>query len=263
MTIRDHAQGGRVLPLVSDPYPTPPARAADVIWHEVECGSYEADLSLWEQLAGEARGPILELGCGTGRVALHLARRGHSIAGLDLNGALVSAFIERAGELPASAEVTDARGFELGREFGLVLAPMQLIQLLGDASERIECLSRIATHLQPSGLAAAAIVEGVPAAVEGPPPPPDAREEDGWVYSSLPLETVVRDGEIVVRRLRQVVSPGGELSDEVDEVRLRTLSAETLEREAARAGLRPAGRRAVPATEAHVGSNVVLLEMGS
>ncbi len=85
---------------------------------------------------------------------------------------------------------------------------------------------------------------------------------DGWVYSSLPLETVVADGEIVVRRLRQTVSPEGSLSDEVDEVRLRILSAEGLEREAREAGLRPAGRRAIPATDAHVGSTVVLFERG-
>jgi len=57
--------------------------SAAVIWHDVECGGYEGDLALWRELAA-AGGPILDLGCGTGRVALDLARRGHRVHGLDL-----------------------------------------------------------------------------------------------------------------------------------------------------------------------------------
>jgi hypothetical protein len=50
------------------------------------------------------------------------------------------------------------------------------------------------------------------------------------------------------------------MSDELNEIELQVLSAETLEDEALEVGLRPAGRRQIPATEAHVGSTVVLLE---
>jgi hypothetical protein len=204
-------------------------------------------------------------------VALHLAKRGHLVTGIDRDAALVAALDRRAGELPAEAQVGDARDFELGREFALALAPMQLMQLFAGERERIACLSSVASHLRPGGMAALAIVEDVVGGVNGRAggsftaarATPDAREIDGWVYSSLPLETVVADEEIVVRRLRQTVSPNGELSDEVDEVRLCALSADTLEREAVAAGLRPIGRRAIPATDAHVGSTVVLLERGS
>ncbi|HEX2096652.1 MAG TPA: hypothetical protein VHF50_04725, partial [Solirubrobacterales bacterium] len=91
-------------------------------------------------------------------------------------------------------------------------------------------------------------------------PLPDAREIDGWVYSSLPLESRIDDDAIVVRRLRQTVSPSGELSEELDEVRLRRLDASAVEHEAEAAGLRPVGRREIPATADHVGSTVVVLE---
>ena len=94
-------------------------------------------------------------------------------------------------------------------------------------------------------------------------PLPDVREVDGWVYSSLPLTATLDDGAIAVRRLRQTVSPQGELSEELDEVRLRLISAEQLEAEARSAGLTPAGRHAIPATDDHVGSAVVLLARGA
>jgi SAM-dependent methyltransferase len=231
-----------------------------VVWHEVECGAYAADLVLWEELAGSASGAILDLGCGTGRVALHLARRGHAVSGLDVDPLLVAAFNEQAATLPATAAVGDARDFDLGAEFELVLAPMQLLQLFEGSAERLRCLRCAAAHLPAGGLAAFAIVESMPEPLDAPPPLPDTREVDGWVYSSLPVDARVESGSIRVRRLRQTVSPDGELHDELDEIRLRTLDAATLEREAREAGLRPAARRPIPATDAHVGSTVVLLE---
>ncbi len=49
-----------------------------------------ADLPFVLQLASEAGGPILELGCGSGRLLLPLARAGHSVIGLDLSGAMLA-----------------------------------------------------------------------------------------------------------------------------------------------------------------------------
>ncbi|HEX7058975.1 MAG TPA: class I SAM-dependent methyltransferase [Solirubrobacterales bacterium] len=235
-------------------------RPIDVIWQDVECGAYAADLKLWEELADQAHGRILDLGCGIGRVALHLARRGHSVTGLDSDSALLAAFSERIGELPADGALGDARQFELEAEFELTLGPMQLVQLFADKGERVACMRCVAAHLRPGGLAAFAIVEEMPDSEAGAAPLPDVREIDGWVYSSLPLDATIDAGSIVVRRLRQIVSPTGELEEEGNEIRLSTLAAEELEREAGEAGLRAAGRRAIPPTEDHVGSTVVLLE---
>jgi len=235
-------------------------RATETIWHDVECGGYDADLPLWAELAGDAAGPVLDLGCGTGRVALHLARRGHDVTGLDRDPELVAAFERRAAGLPARAVEGDARDFRLGAEFALALAPMQLVQLFDSRAERLALLTCVASHLRPGGLAALAIVEEVPAGVGDPEEVvPDAREVDGWLYASLPVETAVDPDRILVRRLRRTVSPDGELSEEPNRVCLRVLGAEELEREAEAAGLRPLARREVGPTEVHVGSTVVLL----
>lgn len=239
------------------------SRRADlaVIWHDLECGSYEADLPLWERLAASGDGPILDLGCGTGRVALHLARRGHRVVGIDLDGDLAAAFNERAEGLQAKAVAADARDFDVDEEFGLVLAPTQLAQLLESPEERIHCLSRVARQLRPGGVAAFAIVEQVPAATDDIPPPlPDACEVEGWVYSSLPLEVVIDEEKLFVRRLRQVVSPAGDLSETIDEIPLFALTAARFEEEAEEAGLRPVARDEVAMTDDHVGSTVVLFE---
>ena len=234
-----------------------------IIWHDVECGGYEADLALWEELATERGGPVLELGCGTGRVVIHLAKAtGELVIGLDSDDELVVTVWDRASGLEGDAEFGDARGFDLHSRFELVLAPMQLIQLLPERTDRVCCLSCIADHLEPGGRAAFAIVEEVPQLPEGEvaPPIPDVRQVGDWVYSSLPMPPEVRGGSIVLRRLRQTVAPDGKLSEETDEVVLQSLSAETLEQEATEMGLFPIGRREIPATDAHVGSTVVLLE---
>ena len=241
------------------------SRRANVIWHDVECGAYDGDLGLWRELADGNGGPILDLGCGTGRVAIELARRGHRVHGLDLDPDLVAALNERgeAQGLPAKATVGDGREFDLSEEFAMVMAPMQFVQVLSGEADRLACLRCARRHLRSGGRVAVAIMDGMPEELTEAVAPhlPDTREVDGWVYSSLPLDAQLDDaGTIVVRRLRQTVSPAGELTDELEEIPLRLLESETVEAEAREAGLEPVGRREVPPNESHVGSVVLLLE---
>ena len=85
------------------------------VWHDVECAAYTADLDLWRSLAADAGGPILDLGCGTGRVALDLAERGFDVTGVDSDPELVEALRARARDrgLRADGVVADARSLDL------------------------------------------------------------------------------------------------------------------------------------------------------
>ncbi len=146
-----------------------PRLDSEVVWHDVECGAYAADLPAWAELAAGAAGPVLELGAGTGRVSLHLARAGFDVVAVDSASDLIGELAHRAeaAGLAVEAVCADARRLELGREVAAVIAPMQLMHLLGGAGGRAAALTAARAHL--------------PRAVCSPPrcsptrPPPTAR----------------------------------------------------------------------------------------
>lgn len=233
-------------------------------WHDVECGAYAADLALWSELAREAAGPVAELGAGTGRVALHLARTGLELTAVDSDPRLLDELERRARAegLAITTAVADARRLDLETRFAAILAPMQLVHLLGGADGRAAMLGAALAHLEPGGtLAAALLSEPGVSRREQATLAPDVREIDGWVYSSQPLEVVAIDGGFEVRRLRQLVSPTGELSEELDSVHLDRLEPEEFEAEALAAGFELRERVVIAPTPDHVGSVVCALEV--
>jgi SAM-dependent methyltransferase len=239
------------------------AAGHEAIWHQVECGSYAADLRLWAELAREGAGPVLELGCGSGRVALRLAAEGHAVTALDRSPALIAELrrLAELAEVDVDARVADARAFELERRYATILAPMQLVHLLEGTAGRARMLARVADHLAPGGAFAVALLASrADPAAHGNPPLPDVLERDGWIFSSLPIEVRGVDGGLEVRRLRQVVSPAGELREETDSLRLDDVEPAQLEAEALAAGLQPRERIEIPPTADHVGSTACVLE---
>jgi SAM-dependent methyltransferase len=235
---------------------------AEVVWHDVECGAYGEDLPLWRELAAACDGPVLDVGAGTGRVTLHLAGRGHPVVALDRSAALLAALRERAAGLPVETVAADARDFDLqGRRFGLVLVPMQTVQLLGGPDGRARFLRCARAALAPGGLLAIAIADALETfdEVRSLPPIPDIREIDGVLYASRPVSVHEEAGGAVIRRIREIVDTKGNRSAEEDRIRLDHLSPATLEAEARAAGLRVDPARAIPETDDYVGSTVVML----
>jgi len=232
-----------------------------VIWHDLECGSYVEDLELWRSLAEIHGSPVLEIGAGTGRVALDLARRGQRVTALDHDAELVSALRGRAAGLPLDAVHSDARDFELGRRFRLCIVPMQTVQLLGGSGGRRAFLHCAKRHLAERGTLAAALSARLEAYGPGDgqlAALPDVRELDGVVYASHPV--AVRDAQsgFVLERRRETVAPDGQHTSVQDEVWLDRLHPTEFERELIAAGLRPTARIEVPASAEYTGSIVVV-----
>ena len=233
--------------------------APAVTWHDVENGAYDADLPLWRELAETAAGgPVLDLGAGTGRVAIDLAAHEHEVVALDSDADLLAALADRAPEVTTAT--ADARDFTLQPTFPLVIAPMQLMQILGGQDGRLAMLDRVRAHLTRGGIFAAALADPYDAAPgeHTEPPLPDMLERDGWVFSSQPVSVREQNGCVLVTRRRQAVSPAGDLTEDVVDIALDVVDVEAVEREALAAGLTAIERRAIAETPDHIGSTVMV-----
>jgi SAM-dependent methyltransferase len=228
-----------------------------VVWHDVECGGYSADLPLWHELARAEPGPVLDVGAGTGRVALELARAGHAVTALDREPELLEALRARA---PAIATVVaDAADFDLGRRFGLVIVPMQTIQLL---PARGGFLASARRHLRPGGLLAIAITAAMEDFGELPGellPHPDVGAVAGWRFASQPTAVRALPGATRIERVRRSFAPDGGVTEEYDAIELAHVTVDQLQAEGRAAGFTPEPARSIDATADHVGAEVVLL----
>jgi len=239
----------------------PDAATLEIMWHDLENGSYAEDLALWRELAAAHGGPVLDVGAGTGRVTLDLARHGHAVVALDRNPTLLTALRERAGRLPVSAVEADARSFALGRRFPLIVVPMQTIQLLGGPERRASFLACARAHLDAGGVVAVALAEALDAfdPEHDQPPLPDLREVDQVVLSSRPIAVVDEGERVAIHRIRETVDAHGNHTSADDVVHLDRVTAAELAEEAAAHGLEAARARSIPETDDYVGSTVVIL----
>ncbi|HUH81246.1 MAG TPA: methyltransferase domain-containing protein [Solirubrobacteraceae bacterium] len=251
-----------------------------VIWHDLECGLYTADLELWRELArAHAAGgePILEIGAGTGRVSIDLARRGHAVTALERDPILLAALAERATGLDVAAVGGDARAFKLARsDYALCLVPMQTVQLMGGRAGRLAFLRAVRAHMCDRGVLACALVEEIEpfdADREALQLEPELARHEGVLYSSRPTRVSVGRWRIRIELERHVErgdqQPGAEPQPGVEPdpgeqperevIELDRLTAERLQQEAALVGLRALEVRSVSPTELHTASTVVIL----
>ena len=117
----------------------------------------EGDIDFYLELALAAPGPALELGCGTGRVVLPLARAGIETTGLDLSQSMLDVAAGRLAKEPAEVAsratfvAGDMTSFDLGRQFGLVYIAFRSFMMLTTPEEQRRCLRAAHSHLAPGG----------------------------------------------------------------------------------------------------------------
>ena len=130
------------------------ARSATIIPSTSAAG----DVDFYRRLAGQTGDPILEVGCGTGRVAIPLAADGHEVVGVDLSEAMLGlAERSRAALAPdvaarLSFHHADMATLSLGRDFALIIAPSRVFQFLLTTEAQRQGLAALRSHLRPSGL---------------------------------------------------------------------------------------------------------------
>jgi ubiquinone/menaquinone biosynthesis C-methylase UbiE len=113
------------------------------------------DIAFDDRLAQATGGPVLELGCGTGRIALALAQTGLSVTGVDVSAGMLALARRKSERLAASRCLTFVEGdmarLDLGRRFGMALIAFRSFQHLLTVDEQRATLTGVRRHLRPDG----------------------------------------------------------------------------------------------------------------
>ena len=147
-------------------------------WYDTHAEQYDrletglpGDIAFYTALARAAEPPVLELGCGTGRVTVPIARAGVPVTGLDRSPLMLDLAGRKAAGLTNVRWVqADMRTFDLGERFGLICIPHRTFLHLLTVEDQLAALDRCRHHLRPGAYLALNIANPSPAllsAVQG------------------------------------------------------------------------------------------------
>jgi SAM-dependent methyltransferase len=190
-------------------------------YYDLENATFTDDLGFWLELAEAHGGPVLELGCGTGRVLLHLARRGHAVTGVDNSPAMLARLQQKLEAASARHLTTaphlilaDMAAFRVEQVFRLAVMAFSTWLHLLTTEAQIAALTNIRRHLAP----------GAPLVIDvANPAEPYAAAEQGLtlertftagdrtvqVFSMLRVDRTAQLGRVTW--LYDSVGPGGDV----------------------------------------------------
>jgi SAM-dependent methyltransferase len=125
-------------------------------FYDLDCADLDDDVPMILQFALRCGSPIVELGCGTGRLLLPLARAGYRVTGVDISAAMLSLARNKLLAQDLEARITlvqqDIRELALGERFSLAFLTLNSFMHLSTTEEQLAVLGRIRQHLVRGGL---------------------------------------------------------------------------------------------------------------
>jgi SAM-dependent methyltransferase len=219
-------------------------------YYDLDFRDVHYDAELYQQLAIEGGGPVLELGAGSGRLAVPLALAGHVVLGIDNDDAMLERgrryWDEVRGEVDASRltlEAGDLFDFRTDVRFGLALIAVNTFLIAEDDQARLGILTTMRESLRPGGIAAVEVVTPDAAELDRF----DGRRQHEWlrvdpetgeqVSKSISAVYDEADGSVLLTQLYEWTAPnGGQLSRITHQDHIHLVSAERLGELAREAG---------------------------
>jgi SAM-dependent methyltransferase len=125
---------------------------ADPQIYDLENNTFEPDGPFLLEIARRTGDPVLELGCGTGRLTIPMAQAGVEIAGLDVVPEMLALAKQKAVGLSIQWVLADARTFRLARRFRMIFESGSVFQHMLTRSDQEAFLARVREHLDDEGL---------------------------------------------------------------------------------------------------------------
>lgn len=197
----------------------------------------EGDFEFYLELAQRKLGPVLELGCGAGRLVVPFAQAGVEITGLDLSPHMLALAAARLSREPAEVQERatlvhgNMAGFALPGRFALVVIAFRSFQLLTSAEQQRRCLESVRDHLLPGGVVAIdlfdPLLETIVSASANSEPRQLGIVPHPTSLNLVRVETVSREYDLVeqlleeVHRFTEVGRDGATLRCEEETLRMR------------------------------------------
>lgn len=175
------------------------------------------DRAFYVELAREADGPVLEVGCGTGRIYLELLRADVDAYGIDVSGEMLDVLRERAEDVDRSPHVrqADVTDFQPEREYALVIVPFRAFLHVIRLEDQQAALRTLREALAPGGrLVLNFFTPDIDWIAERyGEPQTEMLERDGQTYQITTLSELEDDVEWIVRERRTVEHDGEVVSE--------------------------------------------------
>jgi SAM-dependent methyltransferase len=169
--------------------------------YDLENSDFEPEGLFFLEMAQALGGPVLELGCGTGRMTIPLAERGLELTGVEIEPAMLELARRKAGDLPIRWVQADARSFDLDQKFNFIFESGSVFMHMLTNADQAAFLEQVRRHLAPGGRFTFCIFFPHPAHLH-----PDGEEKEWFTYQDAQGRTVQVSGTEKYDELRQVMT---------------------------------------------------------